>query len=389
MLSIPRSLLRYSSWIRWQKHYSTLTNTVPKDIQDEPLQSFRTIESNPVNHNEQHLHRLYTIPRDVTEILFQENVMPKNFYKQIDTFNECCILVRNPALEIISYLEQTDYNKPINKYVLHGKFGTGKTITLMHILHYAFMKKMIVVHVPTPNIWFRFPKETSNSDKIPGIIDLPIDAGKWLLYFKNQNINLLSNLDLKTSKNYEWSIREATASGSSLLEMIEFGINRVRYASSVIDALLNELKEACKADKCKVLAAMDAYNAFWSDYTNIRNDNKVIVSPKQISLTSIFTNFVKPDWCNGAAVLIVDNKANKERRESDHPGYLLGKDGFEHLDPFLPILLEHYTKSEFESIMEYYKERKWVRNITSDGLKELWMLSNGNPLELTNICKYL
>ncbi|KAK2575396.1 hypothetical protein KPH14_008312 [Odynerus spinipes] len=384
-----RSLLRHSCWLRWQKKYSTLANTAPKDMHDESLQHFRTGESNPVNHNEQHLHRFYTIPSDITKILFQTSGMPKSFYNQINTFNECSILIRNPATEIISYLEQTDYSRPMNKYVLHGKYGTGKTITLMHILHYAFTKEMITVHVPTPNIWFRFPKETSNFDKTPGIIDLPIDAGKWLLYFKCQNNNLLSKLDLKVSKDYEWTKREKTTSGSSLLEMIEFGINRVRYASCVIDALLNELKEAGIAGKCKVLAAMDAYNAFWSDYTTIRNDDKVTVSPKQISLTPIFTNFLKADWCNGVAVAVVDITACKDRRESDHPRYLLGKDGFEHLDPFIPIQVENYTKSEFESAMEYYKERKWVRNISSNGLTELWTLTNGHPFELMKICATL
>lgn len=93
--------------------------------------------------------------------------------------------------------------------------------------------------------------------------------------------------------------------------MIEFGINRIRYASSVIDALLMELKEASIAGKCKVLAVVDGYNAFWSDHTKIRNDDKVWVNPRQISLTLSFLNFIKDDWCNGAAVLTVDTKASK------------------------------------------------------------------------------
>lgn len=68
---------------------------------------------------------------------------------------------------------------------------------------------------------------------------------------------------------------------------------------------------------------------------------------------------------------------------------MLGKDGFECLDPFIPILLENYTKAEFESLMEYYKERKWVRDINEDGLTEIWALSIGHPLEIRQICKSL
>lgn len=380
-----RTLLRHSSCLRWQKQCSTLANVVPNQIQDELSQCFRTIESNPLNHNEQHLYKLYTIPPYI-RTLFQFNGIPKTFNKQIDTFNECSILIRNPAIEIISYLEQTDYSRPINKYVLYGKYGTGKSLTLMHILHYAFMKKMFIVHVPTPHTWFKFPKETSNFYKVPDIIDLPVDAGKWLRYFRNLNKNLLSQNDIKVSTDYEWSKREQTKKGSSLKEIIDFGVNRIRYASVVIEALLNELKQASIADKCKVLVVIDAYNAFWSDFTNIHDENKLVVSPKKILLTSIFTNFLKADWCNGAAVLAVDRQACKDRRESDHPKYLLGDDGFEHLDPFVPVLVQNYNKSEFESIIEYYKERKWIRDISSMGLTELWLLSNGNPLELITIC---
>lgn len=93
--------------------------------------------------------------------------------------------------------------------------------------------------------------------------------------------------------------------------MIDFGINRVRYASGVIDALLMELKEASIAGKCKVLAAIDGYNTFWSDNTRVRNDDKVFVNPRQISLTLSFLNFIKSDWCNGAAVLTLDAKMCK------------------------------------------------------------------------------
>nr|XP_050852368.1 28S ribosomal protein S29, mitochondrial [Vespula vulgaris] len=384
-----RLFLQYSYRLRWQKQYSTLANIFPKDTADEQFHNFRTIESNPVNHNEQHLNRIYTIPKDTFKTLFQNVGIPKDFLTLSTAFNECSILIRSPALEVISYLEQADYNRPINKYVLYGKFGTGKSVTLMHILHYAFIKQMIIIHVPSPNIWFRFPKEITNSYKDPGILDLPVEAGKWLLYFRNQNSNLLSKLDLRISKDYQWNIREKASSGSPLLEMIEFGINRIRYASSVIDALLMELKEASIAGKCKVLAAVDGYNAFWSDHTKIRNDDKVWVNPRQISLTLSFLNFIKDDWCNGAAVLTVDTKASKERREYDHPRYLLGKDGFDCLDPFIPILLENYTRVEFDSVMEYYKERKWIRDINADGLAEIWALSIGHPLEIRQICKSL
>lgn len=80
--------------------------------------SFRTTENNPVNHNADHVARLYTVPAETQQQIFQHGGLPPPFKKQITTFQECSLLVRQPAVEIISYLNQADYTKPVNKYVL-------------------------------------------------------------------------------------------------------------------------------------------------------------------------------------------------------------------------------------------------------------------------------
>lgn len=94
-------------------------------------------------------------------------------------------------------------------------------MTLCHILHYAFLQKFIIVHVKWGMIkliinnihilltlqlltscycsgyhWFNDMKEVANSALSPGYMDLPIDAGLWLKQFKDQNINLLTQLDV-------------------------------------------------------------------------------------------------------------------------------------------------------------------------------------------------
>jgi len=68
---------------------------------------------------------------------------------------------------------------------------------------------------------------------------------------------------------------------------------------------------------------------------------------------------------------------------------LLGKEGFEYLDPFIPVLVDDYNITEFDSMIEYYKDRKWIRNITSSGQKELELITNKNPLNLMEQCKFL
>ncbi|XP_014467500.1 PREDICTED: 28S ribosomal protein S29, mitochondrial [Dinoponera quadriceps] len=370
------------------KHFSTATKV--KDEQASQLCSFRTIENNPTHHNMNYIGKLYKVPLDIQQQLFQIGGFPKQFVIQANTFQEYAIMVRQPAVEIISYLTQADYTRPVNKYVIYGKHGTGKSITLAHILHYAFVQKYIIVHLMWGYHWFHNMKEVANSVLSPGCMDLPIDAGFWLKQFKVQNLNLLTQLDLRTSKDYTWNQHEMTSQGTPILGMIEFGMSRVKYACGVVDALLKELKLASTAGKCKTLVAIDGFNAFTSEETDIRDDNKVSVPPKKVTLAIPFLDITKGgDWCNGAVVLTVDKIATFTNGESHLPRYLLGKEGFEHLDPFLPVQVDEYNSAEFDSMIEYYKERKWIRSITPEGQKELELITNKNPLTLMKQCSFL
>lgn len=96
-------------------------STVTERIQvqpEEPIQTFRTIESDPAKHNRDHLNRFYTVPVNVKNRIFPFTGVPRRFNDHCKTFTETCILVREPAIELISYLQQTDYTRPVNRYVI-------------------------------------------------------------------------------------------------------------------------------------------------------------------------------------------------------------------------------------------------------------------------------
>lgn len=228
-------------------------------------------------------------------------------------------------------------------------------------------------------------------------------------------------LQLKTTEDYVWNQRETTSRGTSILEFVDFGINRVKYACGVVSGLLKELKQASIAGKCRTMVVIDAFNIFTTNSTRIFDDKKVMVLPKNITLARAFYDMTKDDWCNGAVVLTVDETVDRvrtedlyrvirqisniainraqcvriidlefqDREESHLPRYLLRKEGFEHLDPFIPILVENYTVAEYESMVEYYKNRKWIRELTPSAQKELEMVTNRHPLTLMDRCKFL
>lgn len=348
---------------------------------------FRTNETNPSKHNKSHLSRFYTVPPNVRKQIFGTGGFPKKYETQLKTFTECCMMVREPAVEIMDYVRSTNFNKPVNRFVLYGEDGAGKSLTLAHLLHYGHSEGFVLVHVPWVPNWLKRPKEIANSISHEGCVDLPLDGAAWLLHFMTQNKTLLAKLDLRLSKDYVWSKRETTLTGAPLMELIEHGINRAKYSCDVIAALLQELKQQSTQGKLKTMVAIDGFNAFFHPNTRVVTENKVRVTPDMISLTKPFLDITNPDWSNGVCIVTVDRMAlTEERMESVLPLYLLRREGFEHLDPFVPVRVDNYSEQEFYSCLQYYLDRKWIQT-TGEGYDvELEFLSARNPYTLMKIC---
>lgn len=350
---------------------------------------YRTNETNTGAHSKLHDAKFYTIPAEVKKQLFGGGGLPKQYDQQLKTFTEACLMVRQPALEVINYIRNTDFSKPVTRYVLYGENGVGKSLTLAHVLHYGAQHDFLLVHVPWAANWMKKPKETSNAVQ-EGLIDLPFDAAAWLVHFKNQNSKLLTTLDLKTSQEYVWSKRESTPAGSSFSELVEHGIQRIKFATGTISALLSEIKKQANAGNCKVMVAIDGFNAFFHKETRILAENKQKVTCDRITLAHPFLDITNFDWTNGVCVLTVDKIAMTEGyMESYMPRYLLGQKGFEHLDPFVPVHVENYNDKEFHSCVQYYLDRHWIQK-TPEGFEEqLKHLSNKNPYSLMRLTRAL
>jgi small subunit ribosomal protein S29 len=346
---------------------------------------FRTAQE-VSQHTPAELSKFYTIAQPIRKRLFSHGGLPKKFEKQIKTFGEACFMVRQPAVELIHYIKNTDFNKPVCRYLIYGNDGVGKSMTLAHMLDYGVQNGFVLVHVPWVPNWFKKPKETANSATQEGFIDLPLDAAAWLIHFRNQNAELLEKLKLTVSKDYIWSKREQTSAGASLQELIDHGINRVKFASDTVAALLFELKTQSTQGKCKTMVAIDGYNSFFLPHTRILTDTKQMVTPDKVTLTEPFINITNFDWTNGVCLLVVDKMAAiAEHQASDLPRYLMGKNGFEHVDPFVPIKVENYSEKEYINCIDYYINRRWIQN-TGDGFEnELKFLSNQNPYKLMTL----
>lgn len=362
--------------------FSTVAEPVPK------FEEFKTKENDPSKHTNDHLAKFYEIDRETKQKIFRLGGITKSYEKQIKTFGESCVMVRKPAIDVINYIKNTDFTKPVVRYVLYGENGTGKSMTMVHLLHYGYVNNFLLVHVPWIPYWFKHPKEFSNSTIHEGYTDLPLESAAWLQHFKSQNAELLSKLDLRTLQEYVWSKREATPANSTFLELIDHGINRAKFASEVIKVLLEEIKQQSSAGKMRTMVVIDGYNSLFYEKTNLKGEYKVMIPSSKITLTKPFMDLSKYDWSNGVCILSVDKLAMLGwTRESHLPVYLLGREGFEHLDPFVPIKHENYDEKEYESCISYYVDRGWIQN-TGEGFdEELKFLSNTNPYKLMDLTK--
>lgn len=347
------------------------------------FEDFRTLESNPTNHTEAHLGRFYTIDPSCRKTIFHRAAIPKAFGEDVKTFAEMSLMVREPAVEVIGHMNKMDYTKPVNRFVFYGELGAGKSTQLLHLLHYGHVNDFVIVHVPWLPNWFKQPKDRSNSETREGFLDINIDAASWLIHFKTQNAETLKKFDLKCSKEYVWSQRETTPAGATLLELVEHGINRVKFATDTIVVLFEELKQQSTEGKCRTMVVIDGFNAFFHPVTYIKFDNKIKAKPSDITITQPFLNITQSDWSGGVVLLAVDKWAlTKERMESDLPKYLLRRKGFEFIDPFVPMRVSPYNDVEFQNIINYYLDRKWIPNYVPGLEKELKFLSGANGYNL-------
>jgi len=379
--------------LRYGKYFFSFRNSrcfsVANTAENTPISTFVTTEANPINHDVQHEGRFYTISEPMKKQLFSYGGLPKSLTTMTETLKELSIMVRKPSLEIINYLKVANYDEPAVRYVLYGETGTGKSMSLAHVLHYGKSAGYLLVHVPWVPNWFRKFKEVVPSVLHPNKYDLPFESVEWLKHFSSQNSELLKELDLKTTEIYTWSKREITPAGSKLTDLIDLGLSRTKYATGCVASLISEIKKSTINKNCRTLVVIDGYNGFFSPKTRALREDKSVILPSEFVLTEAFLSVTKNDWNNGAVVLSVDATAHPgELRESHLPRYLLNKEGFEIVDPFIPVEVSNYTEKEIHSQIDYYIDRQWLQQPkahTKQGREELHFTSGFHPYTLMQL----
>ncbi|XP_015684198.1 28S ribosomal protein S29, mitochondrial [Protobothrops mucrosquamatus] len=359
----------------WQRTMSTQN----AQLQPEMLRAaFVTSENDPAKHGEDHIGRYYTLSSEEVKQMLPHG-LPTRFKLQMKTFNEACVMIRQPALELISYLKHANLAHPAVRYLLYGEKSTGKTMVLCHAVHYCARQNWVIVHIPDVHLWVKNCKELLPSSYNPERLDQPMEAANWLKNFRITNEKILAQI--KTQQKYVWGKRDVTEEGCSLIDLTDKGLAWVKYASDAIGVILKELKQQSCQGSFRLLVAVDGINSLWGK-TALKH-NKQNVSVEELTLIHNLRKMVANDWTGGAVVATLSQTgAPATLRHFYLPHELLGRDGFAALEPFVPIQVCDYTDLEFESCYQYYLERKWLGHEkagTKEGRLELRFLSGRNP----------
>ncbi|UXI16242.1 BUB3-interacting and GLEBS motif-containing protein [Sarcoptes scabiei] len=114
---------------------SSFFSTSPKALSSS---YFRTKECDPSKHQEIHNGLFYQIPKEASNRLFLFGGFDKDIQSTLNVFQEMCIMVRKPAIDVINLLNRTDFNQPPNFYVLCMIFGMFEILN-----NFLVLKQMV------------------------------------------------------------------------------------------------------------------------------------------------------------------------------------------------------------------------------------------------------
>uniref|UniRef100_A0A914Z7R0 Small ribosomal subunit protein mS29 n=1 Tax=Panagrolaimus superbus TaxID=310955 RepID=A0A914Z7R0_9BILA len=356
----------------------------------------KTSTDNPSNLTQDDIGKIYQIPLEATKALAFEKILPSKFNKQVNTMDDCSILCRQQFLEVINCLNVVRPSLPSIRVVLWGKFGTGKTLTLAQTIHFAQTQNWVIFNVKDVMNWTRKVKDVQSSVYKPGRIDLPEYSVDFLQHFKQQNQHVWKTLSgLNTERTYEWTKVEKTMQDRPITEIVEMGIASPLVANDCVGALCRELRRHSTSGAIRLLVALDGGNSLYGK-TLIKKADRSFAVPEELSLIYQVKKFLKDDWTNGLVLMIADKREVVDARDTlavpiDTPIELFTEQGFEDIDPFIPIETKLYSENEARIIHEYYKEKNWLitEEARSDkGLRELHYLAAYNPYYFERLCAF-
>ncbi|KAL3318140.1 4-trimethylaminobutyraldehyde dehydrogenase [Cichlidogyrus casuarinus] len=222
------------------------------------------------------------------------------------------------------------------------------------------------------------------------IYDFPERSQSWLKNFLLANKSVLEKHDLKLKKQVDWTRKDFSPVGTPWLEIINFGIERIKYANDIIGILLREARLSSIENDIPFYLMIDGVNFLWIRSTIMMDHNtRKLIGIDRFSIVHHLKRALCADWTKGAVICSTNPRCSwPTDREEYNPGYLLTKEGFEYLDPFIPVKVNPITETELLAMMSFYSNNKWLTKpeaFTQEGLNQIRFISDGNMRELFSL----
>ena len=82
-------------------------------------------------------------------------LLPIEMFGRMNTLQENSLLVRKHYVELLQYLKQIHWpEQDLARFVLWGKRGVGRSITMAQVFHFAYNSNHIVIHFENLKKWF-------------------------------------------------------------------------------------------------------------------------------------------------------------------------------------------------------------------------------------------
>jgi len=379
-----------------------------------------TAVADPREHTSEQLSLWYTIPdEDLKKYFTGHYLLPHQYHDLLPVFEHGApIMIRKPALSVIKYLKQIDVTAvTAPKFILYGRDGTGKTMSLHHVAHALAKEGFVLFQVPSVNRWIRQliknPAEIAPSSILPDKWDHIADAVSFLKLFQRANSGRLEAVLL--SQHYQLSSRESVQEGDPLTALVELGIGRPPLAAACVLLLSRELRAAANRGSIRLAVLVDELNACWSlDSVYKRDDRyRTPIPAADFTLVCAVTELLRCDWRGGCVVGAVDVKtkpwaergagATRSGLKPGHnhnrlnhlpqlpqlytPRHLLGSQGWDHLEPFVPVRVPEYSSEEVASTVRMMAALQWVSRaeaLTDDGMRQVAFVTGGNAWHLND-----
>ncbi|KAJ1350972.1 hypothetical protein KIN20_006903 [Parelaphostrongylus tenuis] len=124
--------------------WSVLSRLTGRTCKLRTSRSYMIQHPSPTKFSASDIGRLYEIPQEAVNALGYPKLLPSKLIKQNDVLGELVTMVREPLIEVSSYMSAIRDSFPALRLVLWGPFGTGKSTTLNQAVHIAYCENMVI-----------------------------------------------------------------------------------------------------------------------------------------------------------------------------------------------------------------------------------------------------